>query len=253
MDEQLVGQPVFSEDGSKLGTVKEVRGQYVKVDVALQPDYWLRSDVLQPDAGGWLVAQADAKHYGEPQETATDGATATRPALSPLMDTGPQTRRDGAAPPAELHPQAIAERAPEAAQVRASHAGEQALQLREERLRVETQPEQMGTARLTTRVVEFTETVQVPLREERVVIERLPGGGEVIVAGRALAEGERVEVVVRRERARVEKDVVELERLAVRREVVEHRERVDATLRNEELVVAAQGDADVSGDAAPRT
>ncbi len=47
------------------------------------------------------------------------------------------------------------------------------------------------------RVVEMMEA----LRDERVVIERLVGGGEVLVNGRPLAEGERVEVVTRRERA----------------------------------------------------
>ena len=118
---------------------------------------------------------------------------------------------------------------------------------------MEQEREQVGAARLTTRVVESTETLQVPVREEWIVIERLPGGGEVIVDGRALAEGERVEVVVRRERVRVAKEVEELVRLDVRRETVEHHEQVDTTLRKEELVVAAQGDVAVSGDGAPRT
>jgi len=41
------GLTIHSEDGEQLGTVKEVEGAYLKVDVTLQPDYWLRrSDVL---------------------------------------------------------------------------------------------------------------------------------------------------------------------------------------------------------------
>ena len=41
------GLPVFTLDGEELGTVKEVREEYFKVDTTLQPDYWLRtSDVL---------------------------------------------------------------------------------------------------------------------------------------------------------------------------------------------------------------
>jgi len=115
------------------------------------------------------------------------------------------------------------------------------LQLRAEQLRLRTVPEQVGAARLTTRVVERTEVIEVPLREERVVIERLPGGAEVLVDGRPLAEGEQVEVVIRRERPRIGKDVVEVERLDVRTEPLERREVVKATLRQEELVVDTRG------------
>ena len=116
------------------------------------------------------------------------------------------------------------------------------LELRAERLRVGTVAERMGAARLTTRVVETTETVAVPLREERVVIERLVGGAEVLVDGRPLAEGERVELVTRRERVRVATELIELERLDIRIEAVERRATVSAALREERLVVEARGD-----------
>ena len=115
------------------------------------------------------------------------------------------------------------------------------LELRAEQLRLRTVPEQVGAARLSTRVVEHTETIQVPLREERVVIERLPGGAEVLVDGRLLAEGEQVEVVIRRERPRIGTEVVEVECLEVRTEPLERRETVAATLRQEELVVGHEG------------
>ena len=115
------------------------------------------------------------------------------------------------------------------------------LELRAEQLRLRTVPAQVGAARLTTRVVERTETIEVPLREERVVIERLPGGAEVLVDGRALAEGEQVEVVIRRERPRIGTDVVEVECLDVRTEPLEQRETVTATLRKEELVLNPEG------------
>ena len=126
------------------------------------------------------------------------------------------------------------------------------LELRAEQLRLRTVPEQVGAARLTTRVVEHTETIEVPLREERVVIERLPGGAEVLVDGRALAEGEQVEVVIRRERLRIGKDVVEVERLDIRTEPVERRETVAATLRTEELVVGHEGNLTVERTSAGR-
>ena len=33
--------PVFTADNERLGTVREVRADRFKVDVSLQPDYWL--------------------------------------------------------------------------------------------------------------------------------------------------------------------------------------------------------------------
>ena len=41
-----VGQPIYTRDGEKIGDVKEVRDEYIKVDAALQPDYWLRRDLV---------------------------------------------------------------------------------------------------------------------------------------------------------------------------------------------------------------
>jgi uncharacterized protein (TIGR02271 family) len=116
--------------------------------------------------------------------------------------------------------------------------GDYRLQLREERLRVEKVAEQLGAVRLTRRVIERVEKVEVPLREERIVIEVLPnGGGKVQFEGKDLAEGEVVEVVVYEERLNVEKHVVVNEDVRVRKEMVEHTERVQETLRKEELVV----------------
>ena len=38
-----VGAPIYSRDGRRLGTVKEVRGRCFQVDVPLAFDYWLSS------------------------------------------------------------------------------------------------------------------------------------------------------------------------------------------------------------------
>jgi uncharacterized protein (TIGR02271 family) len=113
-------------------------------------------------------------------------------------------------------------------------AGGYRLQLREERLRVLKEREQSGTVHLGKRVVERTETVNVPLREERVVIERYPVNEPA--TGEIADTGETIEVDLMRERAVAEKEV-------------ERTERVSDTLRKEELVVEEHGDVDVTGDA----
>lgn len=109
------------------------------------------------------------------------------------------------------------------------------LQLREERLRVEKVQEEAGEVRLGKRVVEREETVNVPLREERVIIERRAGSGEV--SDRPITDGETIEVDLMRERVNVEKEAVVAEEVSVRKDVTERQERVSETVRREELVV----------------
>lgn len=111
------------------------------------------------------------------------------------------------------------------------------LQLRAERLRVEKQQEQAGAVRLSKRVVEHLEIVQVPLREERLLIECLPGSGRVFVGDRELQEGETMEVTIMRERIVVNKESVVSEEIRVRKETVERTEQVRETLREEQLTV----------------
>ena len=40
------GVPVFAADDQPIGHVKEVRGQYFKVDAPMEHDFWLTSDLV---------------------------------------------------------------------------------------------------------------------------------------------------------------------------------------------------------------
>jgi uncharacterized protein (TIGR02271 family) len=111
------------------------------------------------------------------------------------------------------------------------------LELREERLRAETQPEQAGVVLVHRRVTEHVETIEVPVREERLVLERRPGSGPVTIEGRVLQEGETFEIVLMRERVVVHREPVAYEAVNIRREVVERMERVEGTVRREQLAV----------------
>ena len=115
--------------------------------------------------------------------------------------------------------------------------GAQRLQLLEERLRVNKERYQAGEVRLGKRIVERQETVTVPVREERVIIERTAGSGEVISGDADFRDGETIEVDVMRERVEVGKEAVVAEEVNVRKETVEREERVSDTVRREELVV----------------
>lgn len=124
------------------------------------------------------------------------------------------------------------------------------LQLREERLRVEKVPEEAGKVRIGKRVTEWTETVEVPLRREDLVLEVLPGSGIVRIEGRELKAGDVFELALVQERATVVKETVVSEDVRVRKVSAEVHETVQETLRREELVVDEDGDFDViEGDA----
>lgn len=127
---------------------------------------------------------------------------------------------------------------------RRSSDTDESIQLREERLKAGKVTEQAGTVEIGKRVVERTESVEVPMREEHLVIEYTPvnerGDGEAIGDAR-----ETIEVPLTRERAVVEKETVVTDEVDVRKEAVERRESVGAQVRSEELVVEEHGDVDV--------
>lgn len=48
-----VGVPIYTDDGQKIGTVKEIRGRSFKVQTGLlQRDYWLSADCLDSATAG---------------------------------------------------------------------------------------------------------------------------------------------------------------------------------------------------------
>lgn len=56
-----IGHEVYTTDGDRLGTVKEVQGAYFKVDAPMKPDYWLAADCVRGGMGG-RVDLAFPKH-----------------------------------------------------------------------------------------------------------------------------------------------------------------------------------------------
>jgi uncharacterized protein (TIGR02271 family) len=87
------------------------------------------------------------------------------------------------------------------------------------------------------RIVEHTETLDVAVAEERVLIERRPAGEPVPATVQIGAGDEVVEVPVMRERVTVVKEAVVREDVTVRKERFEHTEHVQETLREEQLQI----------------
>jgi hypothetical protein len=65
------GTPILTFDGERLGEVKEIRGDFFKVDAPMAPDYWLACDCVTADGGNNLRVsftkdQVDTYKRGEP-------------------------------------------------------------------------------------------------------------------------------------------------------------------------------------------
>ena len=246
-DANLAGYEAYDAAGEKVGTIDGV--------IADRETLQLRYLVV--DAGGWVSQQRYVVPIGELDAVYDDERTvAFRTLRKDSLGSGAYPHYDERWLEGEDHAAFQAherelgrfyqpgDREAQAAPVdyaselyQRPREGARRLQLLEERLTVHKERYRAGTVRVGTRVTERTETAEVPVREERVVIERHPVAGEGRATGGAIGEGQAIEVPVTRERVDVRKETVVAEEVTVRTESVEHREQVEGTVRKEELVV----------------
>lgn len=118
------------------------------------------------------------------------------------------------------------------------------LQLREERLAIDKQQTASGEARVGKRVVSEQQSVDVPVFHEELYIERRPVSG-VATATAPIGESETIRVPLMEERVDVSKTTVVREEVAVGTRRVDGVEHVSDTVRHEELVV--EDGTDVAG------
>lgn len=116
-------------------------------------------------------------------------------------------------------------------------SGDDAMTRSEERLRAGTQTHEAGRARLRKYVVTEHEQVEVPVRREEVRLEREPitdANRGAATDGPAITESEH-EVTLHEERPVVETEAVPVERVRLGKETVEDTERVEGEVRKEQI------------------
>jgi hypothetical protein len=59
------GCEVFTMDGDKLGTVKEVQGDYFKVDAKMHPDYWLACSAISSETANSVTLSFPKDQLGD--------------------------------------------------------------------------------------------------------------------------------------------------------------------------------------------
>ncbi|WP_153504388.1 DUF2382 domain-containing protein [Cumulibacter manganitolerans] len=113
---------------------------------------------------------------------------------------------------------------------------------REERLDVGTEERETGRLRLRKHVVTERENVEVPVRREEVRVERTPiADGETVRGGNASLSEEEVEVPLHEERPVIEKETVPVERIDVDKRTVQDTENVQADVQKEQVEIEETG------------
>ena len=142
---------------------------------------------------------------------------------------------------------------PTAAGTEGRDSGDGAMTRSEERLRVGTERVAARRMRLVKYVVTEEVQVTVPVRREEIRLEEVPidatataseagvgtdtGAGESLVADHAAAGGLPDEIVLHSERPVISLEVVPVERVRLRTEVVEGRETVTEQVQREQIVL----------------
>jgi uncharacterized protein (TIGR02271 family) len=119
--------------------------------------------------------------------------------------------------------------------------GVQRLELLKEVLRVNKQRVQTGEVTLRKEVIAETQTVEVPLMHEELVIEHRMVTGTEVATGE-IGSGEEIRVQLSEERVTVEKLPVVSEEVIIGKRSVQQTEQVQETVRREELRTERQGD-----------
>jgi uncharacterized protein (TIGR02271 family) len=130
-------------------------------------------------------------------------------------------------------------------------AWHQTVELREERLRPVKEEHEAGAVTLRKDVITEQRSVDVPVTHEEVVIERRPV--ERRPAHGEIGTGEdEIRVPLEAERVRLEKDTVVTEEIGLGKRPVTETERLQGTVRKEELHMEREGDVEVHGDTTKR-
>jgi uncharacterized protein (TIGR02271 family) len=228
--QDLTGAEVFGADGDKVGTVSAVYPGYIIVEKGLffPADYYIPMSAIasydtdrvylnvSKDAAlgrGWDVRPVDL-------ETATIGTTTA------TSDTFIDTDRIAAA--------------------RIESDEEIRIPVMEEELTATVRPREAGAVRIEKDVVAEERTLEVPVTEERVRVERRVVDRPVTAADANAFEETVIDVPLRSETVDIQKQARVAEEVIVGKEAVQRTERVTDTVRREEVFVDEDAAIDTS-------
>ena len=229
------GMVVRSADGEKLGKVFAVGDDAFHIEKGLffPKDYVARfSDITDVRDGEIILASGrDALRSADEASYASTSTSSSTTTGTGLGATGPGSRSDSYAN-ADL-----------SATQRRDSDREVAVPVAREELDVVKREREAGQVRVTKEVVTEEQEVNVPVRKERVRVERR-NVGESRPAMNASFKDETIVVPLREEELDVRKRVVSEGEVVIHKDAVEEERRVAETVRREQVDVRTEGEVD---------
>lgn len=122
---------------------------------------------------------------------------------------------------------------------------EETIRLKEEKLDVDKTEVQTGEVHVSKRVVKETETVEVPVEHEEIVIERHPVDSDEKVTGNMTMEEDDITIPIKEEQIHVTKEPVVTEEVTIGKEKRTETKKVAEEVEREELDIDTEGDVDL--------
>lgn len=115
---------------------------------------------------------------------------------------------------------------------------DETIELREERLKVDKEKEKTGEVHVSKKVVEDTETVEVPVTKEEVTIERKPVSGDKTTDDKIdTTDEDDIVIPIEEEKVTPRKETDVVEEVEIKKEAKQDSQTVGDTVRHEELEV----------------
>jgi uncharacterized protein (TIGR02271 family) len=221
MDQIPIDSTVYDSAGDKVGTVAEYDPQ---AGYLLVKKGWLFVRDIYIPANAVASTDTEAVYLRLRKDDLQDDVYANPPAAATTGSTGYTIATDD-----DLSGQDLT-----------SRSGDIRIPVREEELAAGKRQAEQGTVRVHKDVVEEEQAVNVPLRQERVTVERVPYTGDDIdqdALGKNAFVEDDIDVPVMGEEAVVGKRVRGVEEVRIHKDVVTDQERVSDTVRKERVTV----------------
>ena len=224
-----VGDEVYGSDGEKVGSVAEVQSSYIVVEKG----FFFPTDYYIP-TGAIASARDGQVNLNVAKDAALNSAWDTVPDTASVFTDADLTAtgRGSASGQAESGAYEVA-------------AGDELrIPVMEEELTATVRPAEAGAVRIEKRVVEEDRVLEVPVTDEQIRVERRIVDRPVGTNETQAFEEIVIDVPLSSEQVELQKQARVAEEIVVSKEAVQRTERVNDTVRREEVYVDEDATAD---------
>jgi uncharacterized protein (TIGR02271 family) len=223
-----IGDDVYGSDGDKVGTVAEVQPSYLVVEKGFffPTDYYIPMSAVASASNGQIslnVAKDAALNSG--WDTVPEVVPTGMTDSGTVLTDGDVSTTDRGRGRAEVGAYEVAA------------ADELRIPVMEEELTATVRQQEAGAVRIEKDVVAEEQTLEVPVTEERIRVERRVVDRPATAADAGAFEETVIDVPLRSETVDVQKDARVTGEVVVGKEAVQRTERVSDTVRREEVYV----------------